>query len=572
MRFIGAASSRMKTPGFILASILSLAPVTAALAHSLTGDDVHSHQRMDLAALSEPATPVWFIAQNSTPLPPDFPLQRAVSPDKPRQAVSFEKFLPKTSVRWDEKFLYVESNGMPDHSMMVGITSWQQQVPLPQQYTGNNAWRIPLVPVASANPVSIKGRFLRGAIALAANGIPIFNPQNNRGEVAAVIGELDKWGGHCGRADDYHYHAAPLHLQTRVGVGQPIAYALDGYPILGLTEADGSVPSGLDAFNGHSAPGAGYHYHASLKYPYVNGGFHGEVIEKDGQVDPQPRAQPVRESLQALRGAKITAFESPAANQYKLTYELNAERRAVAYAIQADGSVLFEFQNGREGTSRHTHTAGGGGGLRPGGTPEKGGRPPGPPSQEIAAENIPVPKVPKLPEFALRSSEVKDGGPLPAEYTGDGAGSTLPLEWNAGPAGTKGYALLMHHLDPQGKTKTYWILYDIDPNVRSLPKNVKGVGRLGASFRGREGYEPPHSKGPGPKTYVLSLYALSQPLGLQENEAKVTLPIFIKAMEGKVIAGADLNVVYTSNSSTKESEKGQGGRPQRTPPPPQPPR
>ena len=194
----------MKKHRFIIASILSLAPVTSAHAHFSNGAEGHSHERMDLAALSDAAAPVWFLAQNSTPLPTAPSVQQAASPSRPRQAAPFEKFSPKTSVRWDEKYLYVESNGMPAHPMMVGITSWQQQVPLPQRYTGDNAWRIPLSPVASANPVSIKGRFLRGAIALAANGIPIFNPQNNRGEVAAEIGELDKWGGHCGRADDYH--------------------------------------------------------------------------------------------------------------------------------------------------------------------------------------------------------------------------------------------------------------------------------------------------------------------------------------------------------------------------------
>ena len=54
---------------------------------------------------------------------------------------------------------------------------------------------------------------------------------------------------------------------------------------------------------------SGYHYHASKKYPYVNGGFHGEVVEREGQVDPQPRAQPVRPDLPPLRGAKITGFD-----------------------------------------------------------------------------------------------------------------------------------------------------------------------------------------------------------------------------------------------------------------------
>ena len=227
----------------------------------------------------------------------------------PGMAGIFAAFAPAVRVRWDEKLLFVESNGLPAHRMMAGITAWQQQVPLPQAYTGKNAWQIPLHPEVATTPVSIKGRFLRGAIALAANGIPIFNPQNNRGEVSQEIGELDEWGGHCGRADDYHYHAAPLHLQSVVGAGKPIAYALDGYPIYGLTEPNGAVPEQLDSYNGHETAGLGYHYHGSTKYPYVNGGFHGVVVEKDGQVEPQPRAMGVRPALTALRGAKITRLE-----------------------------------------------------------------------------------------------------------------------------------------------------------------------------------------------------------------------------------------------------------------------
>jgi hypothetical protein len=274
-------------------------------------------------------------------------------------------FLPFTrlDLRADGEFLYVGSNGMPDHNMMVGITAWQQQVPLPQPYTGDNAWRIPLKPVPAAQPTMIKGRFLRGAIALAVNGIPIFNPQNNRGEVSYEIGELDQWGGHCGRADDYHYHIAPLHLQVQAGKGMPVAYALDGYPIYGLTEPDGSPVGNLDECHGHEAAG-GYHYHASMKYPYVIGGFHGEVVEADGQVDPQPRAQSVREALQALRGVEITGFESTGKNSYKLSYSVNGGERSVSYSIKADGTYPFEFDNGREGTVKEVYTArkGGGGG------------------------------------------------------------------------------------------------------------------------------------------------------------------------------------------------------------------
>ena len=221
----------------------------------------------------------------------------------PGIADSFEPFAKQNLLKYrqDGRFFYVESDSMPDHRMMVGITAWQQQVPLPQPYFGNNAWRIPLDPVVAKNPLSAKSHFFRGAIALAANGVPIFNPIKNDGRTDTLLaGELDEFGGHCGRADDYHYHIAPTHLQDIVGKDKPVAYALDGYPIYGFAEPDGSKVEGLDAFNGHTTPGLGYHYHATKTYPYLNGGFHGEVVERDGQVDPQPQAGAVRPALSPL--------------------------------------------------------------------------------------------------------------------------------------------------------------------------------------------------------------------------------------------------------------------------------
>ncbi|NBV85519.1 MAG: hypothetical protein EBS01_04490, partial [Verrucomicrobia bacterium] len=39
----------------------------------------------------------------------------AGSANRPFQAGIFESFSPNVSVRWDERFLYVESSGMPSH-------------------------------------------------------------------------------------------------------------------------------------------------------------------------------------------------------------------------------------------------------------------------------------------------------------------------------------------------------------------------------------------------------------------------------------------------------------------------
>ena len=244
--------------------------------------------------------------------------------------------------------------------MMVGITAWQQQVPLPQPYTGDNAWRIPLHPVPAQSPMSTKTNFFRGAIALAVNGVPIFNPIKNDGRTDTFLaGELDKWGGHCGRADDYHYHIAPVHLQKVVGDNQPIAYALDGYPIYGYQHQGEPGFAALDALNGHKDPQGNYHYHATPTYPYLNGGFYGQVNERNGQVDPQPRGQPYRPALPPLRGAKITGFSmQPTLNTpkiFRVEYDLHGSKHTITYQLNLDNSVTFQFPEA-SGTRTETYT------------------------------------------------------------------------------------------------------------------------------------------------------------------------------------------------------------------------
>jgi hypothetical protein len=289
------------------------------------------------------------------PSTPSSPPKNSLGP-KPAQAAAFNAFAPKVKTTWDKQYLYVESDSIPDHQMMVGITAWQQQVPITQPYTGNNVWRIPLQPVPAKAPMSAKNNFFRGAIALAANGIPIFNPIKNDGHTDTFLaGELDRFGGHCGRADDYHYHIAPLHLQKTVGAGNPVAYALDGYPLLGLTEPDGTAPRNLDSLNGHSHGTLGYHYHSTRTYPYINGGFHGQVTEAGGQVDPQPRAQGVRPALPGLRGAKITGFHKDEQGWNSLVYQINNRLGSVRFLELKNKSYQFEFKDTNGNTRNETY-------------------------------------------------------------------------------------------------------------------------------------------------------------------------------------------------------------------------
>ncbi len=480
--------------------------------------------------------------------------------EAPQMAKAFEAFvkLKAISTRWDERYFYVESNGIPAHQMMVGITAWQQQVPLPQKYFGENSWQIPLHPVPAKKPQSAKGNFLRGAIALAANGVPIFNPLNNRGEDSYAIGELDEFGGHCGRADDYHYHIAPVYLEKTIGKGLPIAYALDGYPIYGYDEPDGSPVVGLDAFNGHKDKNGNYHYHATKKYPYLNGGFFGEVIERDGQVDPQPRAEPLRPSLPPMRDAKITDFKETKLGSYVLTYDVKGKKGTVSYTLAADGSANFSFTDTGGKTTNETYSAkrrgpGGGKNGPPPPPPRKGDNPPprgenppprndDRPTTSTTREESSKPRS-NLPQLAVTSSSVDAKGFLSIDCTCDGASQSPAVEWKDAPKGTKSFAVSLWHTAPD-QEKSYWVVYNISANVTKLAKNGKGVGKLGLNDKRRAEYDPMCSKGPGVKTYHITVFALSAEQIPKLSPDKANRAGLLEAIKGITLAEGTLDFQY----------------------------
>lgn len=261
---------------------------------------------------------------------------------------AFLAFKPNVATWWNSTYFFVESTGIPTtHSMMTGITGWQQQVPIPQCYKGSNAWSIPLNPTIATTPVPVNSiHFIRGALALAVNGIPIFNPYTNTGVDAFLDGQLDKWGGHCGRADDYHYHTAPLHLYDKQSKTLPIAYALDGFAVYGTLEPDGKTMTTLDANHGHYYNGV-YHYHGTANAPYMVGNMVGKVTEDATyQIIPQATAKSPRPATNPLKDAVITGLEANATNTgYTLTYTIGTAVYKVAYSWNTSGVYTFNFIN-----------------------------------------------------------------------------------------------------------------------------------------------------------------------------------------------------------------------------------
>ena len=259
---------------------------------------------------------------------------------------AFAAFKPSISTSWDDTYFYIGSSGIPNHNMMIGITNWQQQVPITQPYNGTNSWSIPLQPAYATTPLSTKTNLMKGAVAVAVNGIPIFNALNNRGEDSYKIGELDNWGGHCGKGDDYHYHAAPMHLSALNGL-KPIAFAVDGFPVYGLKEPDGASMIALDTCHGHNGTNGQYHYHGTTDYPYVIGALKGKVTldpattAPENQVIPQAFSKSVRPATSPLSGAAITDFAAVGTNGYLLTYKRGTKNGYVKYSWDANNKYTF---------------------------------------------------------------------------------------------------------------------------------------------------------------------------------------------------------------------------------------
>lgn len=121
-------------------------------------------------------------------------------------------------------------------------------------------------------------------VGLALDGVPIFSDAPSvlhTGHLPA----LDTCGGHVDPGGWYHWHGTSTDISSvydrarvdaRCRVPQAPAalfgYAFDGVPIYGSADQHGTVPTNLDACNGHVVPtpddrAGAYHYHAGVTFP-----------------------------------------------------------------------------------------------------------------------------------------------------------------------------------------------------------------------------------------------------------------------------------------------------------------
>ncbi len=162
--------------------------------------------------------------------------------------------------------------------------------------------------------------------------------------------------------------------------------------------------------------------------------------------------------------------------------------------------------------------------------------------------------------FTLSSPSFTRGGAYPIEFTCDGERASPPLAWTNPPVGTRSFAVSMHHIPGPGDKHVYLVIYNIPAGVKSLAKNARDIGAWDINtVNGQPEYTPPCSKGPGPKTYTLTVYALSSEPNLVIPGGRVTLDMLLEAIRDKTLATSAMDVVYARQGNTSQASESRPG-------------
>ena len=140
----------------------------------------------------------------------------------------------------------------------------------------------------------------------------------------------------------------------------------------------------------------------------------------------------------------------------------------------------------------------------------------------------------------LASSAFQNNGTIPSEYTCDGNDLSPELSISDVPSSAKSLALVMDDPDAPVGTWDHWIVFNIPPSTKEIPKGKEPQGTAGKNSWGRTGYGGPCPPS-GTHRYFFKLYALDAMRNLPQGTTKKELEM---AMQGHIIAQAQLMGTY----------------------------
>lgn len=186
----------------------------------------------------------------------------------------------------------VESNGLPV-GQPTGEFPIARTDPVYQYDTNPNPilpqtldFNIPQTPQRATEP----GCLSMGMIGFSTTGVAFYNALDDAGNDAAAHEVQDICNGHPQGKGQYHYHNSSPCLPG-AEVDEVVGWALDGYPILGMRNADGSLITNADLDECHGRAETleidgrkyDYAYRLTMEYPYIMGCYTGLVAQETRQ-------------------------------------------------------------------------------------------------------------------------------------------------------------------------------------------------------------------------------------------------------------------------------------------------
>ena len=230
------------------------------------------------ASSVSPTAPTTTVA--TTPTTPTAP----TTPSTSGVQAMYAQFVNTVTVSISGATVTLRTNDLPDHkSPYWGSTSASYEAPHagmqvnPNRIASQNlTFTLPSSPTAATSTSDTP----LGPIGVSVNGVVFFNQYAaGRQPLTSEIVSFDRYNGHPNQNDQYHYHFEPVSI-TASSKSRLIGVMLDGFPVYGPQERDGSTPTGLDSCNGHTGvtnefESGIYHYHATTAVPYLSGCFRG---------------------------------------------------------------------------------------------------------------------------------------------------------------------------------------------------------------------------------------------------------------------------------------------------------
>ena len=157
--------------------------------------------------------------------------------------------------------------------------------------------------------------------------------------------------------------------------------------------------------------------------------------------------------------------------------------------------------------------------------------------QQVAQAATQAQSAKLISDFRLTSAVFADGQPIPDKYSCKGVNMNPPLSIHNAPEGTKSMALTV--FDPAGTVGpwVHWVMFAIPPEVTEITEKFK-TGIQALNDFGNFYYNGPCVLDQKKHVLVFTVYALNT--DLNELTEGATMETLLKAMEGKIIAKAEL--------------------------------